>query len=94
MTVPRAFKSRHTRFVGPCVPQSLAAGLRTADAVTLLRVADADGRRVHAGEIRQVDRARLGAAFEPADASDAGFGPVADLRGPRVEVYWDVRTFL
>lgn len=39
--------------------------------VTLLRVADIRGRRVHSGEIEHVERGTL-ATFEPADNPDAG----------------------
>jgi len=39
--------------------------------VTLLRVADARGRRVHSGAIEHVDRETLG-AFERAENPDSG----------------------
>jgi len=48
----------------------------TGDPVTLLRVGDADGRRVTTGETVHVDRADL-AAFEVADNPD-GNRPAAD----------------
>ncbi len=53
----------------------------TGDPVTLLRVADKDGRRQHTGETVRVDRAVLAEQFEPADDPDAGFSPLRWLRG-------------
>ncbi|SNZ11993.1 hypothetical protein SAMN06269185_1454 [Natronoarchaeum philippinense] len=64
------------------------------DDVTLLRVADADGRRVHTGAIRHVQRATLDADFESASDPDAGLSPVAWLRNLLSGMYWSVRRFL
>jgi len=45
---------------------------RPDDAVTLLAVADADGRRVHAGRLVRVPAVRVAADFAPAPTPDAG----------------------
>ncbi len=50
------------------------------DRVTLLRVADADGRRANTGHLERVPREDL-AGFESADDPDAGFAPVRNLVG-------------
>jgi hypothetical protein len=61
------------------------------DDVTLLRVADADGRRVPTGEISHVSGETLDAAFEPAADPDAGFSPVSVVRNALSRMYWSVR---
>lgn len=65
-----------------------------ADEVTLLRVTDDDGRRVHTGELRRVTREALDAEFEPADDPDAGFSPISAVRNAFQGLYWQVRKFL
>jgi len=62
--------------------------------VTLLRVADADGRRVHTGRIRRVSEAEVQGVFEPASDPDAGIAPLAWLRNVLQGAYWDVRKYL
>lgn len=64
------------------------------DGVTLLRVGDADGRRIHTGERRRVDDAALEAEFEAAANPDAGPAPVRALQDAVQGVYWSVRRFL
>ncbi|MFB6157504.1 MAG: hypothetical protein ABEJ34_06665 [Haloferacaceae archaeon] len=64
------------------------------DDVTLLRVADGDGRRVHAGEVRRVSRATLAGSFEPTRDPDAGLDPVAGVRNALSGLYWSVRRYL
>jgi len=59
--------------------------------VTLLRVADTDGRRRHTGKIVRIDRQVLAARFEPADDPDAGFSPLRWLRGLLQGLVWSVR---
>ncbi len=49
--------------------------------VTLLRVTDADGRRVNSGAVERVDRETLARAFESAENPDAGFS-LASLVDP------------
>ncbi len=53
--------------------------------VTLLRVGDGEGRRVHAGETVRVERGALG-AFEPAEAPETGEWGVGTA------AYWSVRA--
>lgn len=66
----------------------------TTGGVTLLRVADGDGRRVHAGEIYRVDRTTIDTEFEPAADPDSGSSPVAIVRNAAQGLYWSVRRFL
>jgi hypothetical protein len=54
--------------------------------VTLLRVADGDGRRVHTGETIRVERTAL-------DAFEATEPPVAGGWGVTTAAYWSVRAF-
>ncbi len=63
----------------------------TGDPLTLLRVADKDGRRRHTGEALRIDRQVLAARFEPADDPDAGFSPLRWLRGLLQGLVWSVR---
>ncbi|SHJ99374.1 hypothetical protein [Haladaptatus paucihalophilus] len=64
------------------------------DGVTLLRVTDADGRRVNSGEIRRCSSATLDEEFEPARNPDAGFNPVSAVGDVLTWLYWSVRKFL
>ena len=61
--------------------------------VVLLRVADAEGRRVHTGEVATVPAETLDQEFEPAGNPDAGFSPVGALRNGLQGLYWQVRRF-
>jgi hypothetical protein len=61
---------------------------RSGDEVTLLAVADADGRRVHAGRLLRVPAARVAAEFDPAPNPDAGL----DLGGLVDWVRWFPRA--
>jgi hypothetical protein len=61
------------------------------DRVTLLLVADQNGRRRHTGETVRVDRDVLAEQFEPAEDPDAGFSPLAWLRGLVQGLVWSVR---
>lgn len=63
------------------------------DEVTLLRVTDADGRRVHTGEIRRISFPILDAEFEPAENPDAGFTPVLSVRNALSGLYWSIRMY-
>lgn len=63
------------------------------DDVTLLRVTDAGGRRVHSGEIRHVSAHTLDAEFEPAENPDAGFSPISAVQNLLSGLYWSVRRF-
>jgi len=62
------------------------------DTVALLRVADADGRRAHTGDLLTVDRDRL-SAFEPAENPDENRSPSAALAGLVDGLSWQLRTF-
>jgi hypothetical protein len=64
------------------------------DGVTLLRVGDADGRRVHTGEVRRVTASTLRTEFEPAADPDAGLSPAGTLRNAAQGLYWSVRRVL
>jgi len=64
------------------------------ETIALLRVTDADGRRAHTGDLRQVSRDELEAAFDPASDPDAGIAPVAAVRNLLQGLYWSVRRFL
>jgi hypothetical protein len=64
------------------------------DGVALLRVGDADGRRVHTGAVRHVEASTLHAAFEPATDPDAGLSPAGTLRNAAQGLYWSLRRVL
>ena len=66
----------------------------TTDGVTLLRVGDADERRVHTGDIRYVDTSTLESEFEAATDPDAGLSPTVALRDAAQALYWSVRRLL
>lgn len=62
--------------------------------VTLLRITDADGQRIHSGEIRRCSRDALAGEFRPVKNPDAGFTPVSDAQNALSGLYWSVRRFL
>ena len=62
----------------------------TPDAVTLLRVADADGARRHTGSLRHVDRGTVERRFAPAPDPD----PRVDVRGLVDGLRWFPRAVL
>lgn len=63
------------------------------DAVTLLRVGDADGRRVHTGELHAVSESAF-AGFEPAPNPD-GNRPLRTALTTRLSLpYWSLRAVL
>ncbi len=66
----------------------------TGEDVALLRVADADGRRVHSGDLCHVDAETVSNAFEPARDPDAGFSPVGFGKNLLQGMYWSVRRFV
>jgi hypothetical protein len=63
------------------------------DPVALLRVGNEDGRRVHTGDVTQLDQSALTADFEAASAPDTGFAPVAGLRNAVSGLYWNVARY-
>ncbi|QCD65783.1 hypothetical protein GBQ70_09105 [Halomicrobium sp. ZPS1] len=64
-----------------------------SETVTLLRVADADARREHTGEVFTVDRDDL-TAFEPADDPDDNRPVGQRLRDGLDTLGWQLRTFV
>ena len=66
----------------------------TTDGVTLLRVADADARRVHTGETYHVEVSTLESEFEPAHDPDDSLSLATAVRNATQGVYWSVRRFL
>jgi|GEM_PF-1267247 len=63
------------------------------DRVALLRVGDADGRRVHDGEVAHVDQSTLDEDFEAATDPDASFTPVAGVKNALTGLYWNVARY-
>lgn len=61
--------------------------------VTLLRVADADGDRVHTGEVLAVDRETV-ATFAPAENPDDSQSLWRALASQPELAYWSVRAFV
>jgi hypothetical protein len=85
----------HYRVTGDDYPPGVYRVVGGGDSdVTLLRVADDDGRREHTGEIRRVPASVLAAEFEPAANPDAGFSPVGAVRNGLQGLYWQFRRFL
>jgi hypothetical protein len=62
------------------------------DRVTLLRVGDADGRRVHTGELVVVARDDLD-GFEPAAPPTERRSPGAAVASAASTAYWSLRAF-
>lgn len=65
----------------------------TDEGVALLRVGDADGRRIHEGEVTHVDQSRLDADFQAATDPGVGFSPVGALRNALSGLYWNVARY-
>lgn len=61
--------------------------------VTLLRVGDANGRRVHSGEVTHLDQSTIETDFEAATGPDAGFSPVAGVRNALSGIYWTLAKY-
>jgi len=62
-------------------------------AVTLLRVADADGRRINTGELVTVGNDEF-AGFDPAENPDGNRSPGAVVRSTLEAGYWSIRVFV
>lgn len=60
--------------------------------VTLLRVADVEGRRANTGELLTVERDALG-TFEPTDNPDGNRSLAAAFAGQLDGLVWQLRTF-
>jgi len=84
----------HYRPAGDDYPPGVYRVVGTPDDVTLLRVADGDGRREHTGELRRVPPSVLAEAFDPAADPDAGISPVGAVRNALQGLYWQFRRFL
>ncbi|MFB6119934.1 MAG: hypothetical protein ABEJ68_02320 [Halobacteriaceae archaeon] len=84
----------HVRPAGEDREHGVYRVVGTGETVALLRVADADGRRVHSGELRHVERPVLEREFERAPDPDAGFDPVQRLENALSGLYWQFRRFL
>ncbi|WP_435152373.1 hypothetical protein [Haladaptatus sp. DFWS20] len=65
----------------------------TTDEMALLRVTDADGRRVATGELLHVSQNTLDTEFEFATNPDTGFSPIHGVRNALTGLYWSVRRF-
>lgn len=61
--------------------------------ITLLRVTDANGKRVATGELLHVSQKTLDTEFEFATNPDAGFSPIHGVRNALTGLYWSVRRF-
>jgi len=61
--------------------------------VALLRVGNADGRRIHTGDVTHIDGPSLAAEFEAVSDPDGGFAPVAGLRNALSGLYWSVARY-
>jgi hypothetical protein len=90
MTVPSI--GDHVRPAGD-YPAGIYRVVGTSDrGVALLRVGDADGRRVTTGELLTVDRDEFD-GFEPAENPD-GNRPFGDAVASKLEMgYWSLRAF-
>lgn len=91
-SVPDIHVYDHVRPTATDVPDGVYRVVGVGETVTLLRVGDADGRRVTTGEIYSVDRDAL-ADFEPAENPDDSRPVTATLVGLPRTIYWQLRTF-
>lgn len=84
----------HYRPAGGDYPQGIYRVVGTTEeAVTVLRVGDADGRRVHTGEVYTVPTAEF-TAFEAAENPDGSRPLGATLVSSLGMGYWGLRAFL
>lgn len=83
----------HVRPTNGDYPDGIYRVVGTDDeAVTLLRVGDADGRRVNTGEIVAVSDSEL-ETFEPAENPDGNRPLGAAVASNAAMVYWRLRAF-
>ncbi|WP_435552274.1 hypothetical protein [Natrinema sp. CGMCC1.2065] len=82
----------HVRPTDGDYPGGIYRVVGTGDAGTLLRVGDADGRRVNTGEIVTVEDSDL-EAFEPAENPDGNRPLGATVASSLEMVYWRLRAF-
>jgi hypothetical protein len=92
MRSPSAYD--HVRPTDADYPEGTYRVVGTADGtVTLLRVADADERRVNSGEVVAVDHDELD-GFDPGENPD-GNRPIGAAVASKLEMgYWSIRAFL
>lgn len=91
MSSPTVFD--HLRPTDDDYPDGVYRVVGTAEeSVTLLRVGDADGRRVTTGDVVTVDREDL-SRFDAAENPDGRRSPGAAVTALVEAVYWSVRTF-
>lgn len=84
---------QHYRPVGEVADAGVYRVVGAGERVALLRVGEADGRRVHSGELRTVERSSVRTDFEPATDPDAGLSPVRGLRNYLSGLFWIVRRY-
>lgn len=84
----------HVRSDGTAVQPGVYRVVGTGNEVTLLQVADDDGRRRHTGEIVRVSATAFETEFDTAPDPDAGIAPQAWIRNAVQGVYWSIRRFL
>jgi len=80
----------HYRSTGESVPPGIYRVVGIPHTVTLLQVADADGRRRHTGNVVSVEPERLEREFDPAEEPTAGLDPGRLVLGPIRNLYWSV----
>lgn len=91
--MPSPVVSDHLRPTDGTVPDGVYRVVGTDDAsVTLLRVGDADARRVNTGEVHRVARDDLD-GFERAENPDGNRAGGAMLVGAVEVLYWSVHAF-
>lgn len=84
----------HLRPVDADCPDGTYRVVGTGDeSVTLLLVADAEGRRRHTGELITVDADAMG-TFEAAENPDGNRSAASAATDRLPTVYWEVRAFL
>jgi len=84
----------HYRLIGGDYPQGIYRVVGTTEeAVTVLRVGDADGRRVNTGEVYAVPIAEF-TTFETAENPDGNRSPGGAFRSSLKSGYWGLRAFL
>jgi hypothetical protein len=84
----------HYRLIDPAREPCVYRVVGATDDVTLLRVTDADGRRVNTGEICRISSSTLAAEFKRSENPDSGFTPASSLRNALSGLYWSVRMYL
>lgn len=83
----------HLRPVDGSRPAGIYRVVGAGDPLALLRVTDEQDRRRATGDLVSVSRESL-SGFEPAADPDAGFTPVAWVRGLLSGSYWGLRMIL